>query len=232
MKCVILCGGKGYRLREETEFRPKPMVPIGGEPIVWHIMNTLRRSGIEEFWLLTGYKGEMIREWQWEFASPVSVNILDTGEETATGGRLYRARDALASPFLLTYGDGVANIDLARLQKFHHPKWSHLTITSVKPPSRFGVIRSDAWGVVSRFNEKAKSPQRINGGFMVCETAVFDYLSGRDDEAFEQEPMTRMVKEEKVRAYRHNGFWQCMDTYAEYLLLNKLCENGKAPWTV
>lgn len=233
MKCVILCGGKGYRLREETEFRPKPMVPIGGKPIIEHIMEIYMRHGVNDFVLCLGYKGEMIREYYAGLSNHPGrrVTMVDTGEETLTGGRIRQIEPYVKGEnFHLTYGDGLANIDLGELRNRHLVVGPVLTLTSVAAPSRFGEITVSPRGMIYSFNEKRTGKQRINGGFMVCAPAVFDYLDR--DEPFERVPMERIVNSGKAFAFHHNGFWHAMDTYADYIELNKLCENGRASWTV
>ncbi len=228
MKCVILCGGKGYRLREETEFSPKPMVPIGNLPIIEHIMKIYRRHGLDDFILCTGYKGETIEAW---FSTVEGVECVDTGEETTTGGRI-RLIESLVKgrDFCLTYGDGLGNVDIGELVDFHHACKPTVTITAVKPPSKFGELTmSDVTNRILTFNEKPFSSRYINGGFMVCSPKVFDYLP--KDEPFERVPMEAIVGNREAVAYRHHGFWHAMDTYADYLELNSLWQMGGAPWT-
>lgn len=257
MKVVILCGGKGTRLREETEFRPKPMVPIGDRPILWHVMKTYAQHGFTEFVLCLGYRGEMIkdyfRNYQW-MASDVtlklgpkpsvrfhqhheeedwSVTLAETGQETMTAGRLRRIRRYLGGTetFLITYGDGVGDIDVSAAVAFHRGHGKALTLTAVHPPGRFGELGMEAGGVVREFNEKPQAEGGwINGGFFVASPRVFDFIPDSDVTPLEQEPMRALAAADELRAYEHRGFWQPMDTYQEYLLLNRLWAEGRAPW--
>lgn len=257
MKTVILCGGRGTRLREETEFRPKPLVPIGDRPILWHIMRHYARFGHKDFVLCLGYKGELIKEWFRNFSwhtrnvtirlgtqepprffgsseeADWTVTMCETGLETLTAGRIRAIRDQLdpREPFFLTYGDGVGNVDLAALRESHCRSGAICTLTAVHPPGRFGEIRLGASHRVEAFNEKPQTAHGcINGGFMVCEPEIFNYLPDRPDVMFEEEPLRRLAAEGKLGAYRHEGFWQPMDTYQEFTLLNRLWASGRAPW--
>ena len=259
MKVVILCGGKGTRLREETEFRPKPMLPIGQRPILWHIMKTYAHYGFNEFILCLGYKGEMIkdyfRNYLWNTCDitlslgPESeekfhsrhgeedwqITLAETGAEAMTGDRIQRIRKYLGSDekFLLTYGDGVGNIDIAASIEQHHSLGKLCTITAVRPPGRFGEIGLNGDETVHGFNEKPQTETGyINGGYMVCDARVFDYLAANPGTMFEQEPLRQITAEGELAAYRHHGFWQPMDTYQEFTLLNSLWEKGAAPWKV
>ncbi len=259
MKVVILCGGKGTRLREETEFRPKPMLPIGNRPILWHIMKIYASYGHSDFILPLGYKGEMIkdffRNYQWitsdvtlrlsrtpsfEFLSnhdeaEWSVTLTDTGENTLTAGRLKRVQDHIGKEdtFLLTYGDGVGNIDVNEAVSFHKKHGRILTVTAVHPPGRFGEMGLTNDAEVTEFNEKPQAEAGwINGGFFVASRRLFDYLDDSDNLMLEQEPMRRLVSEAQLMAFKHPGFWQPMDTFTEYTLLNKLWNEGRAPWKV
>jgi glucose-1-phosphate cytidylyltransferase len=255
MKVVILCGGRGTRLREETEFRPKPMLPIGHLPILWHIMKIYASQGHREFVLCLGYKGDMIkdffRNYQWMRSdvtlslgpSPKykfhnrhdeedwTVTLADTGEDTPTGGRIRRIRQYIGNDenFFITYGDGVGNVDVNRELKFHKKHGKLLTLTSVHPPGRFGEIVLEDGSKVAQFNEKPQAEGGwINGGFFVASKKVFDYLD--DETMFEQEPMRRLTAEGQLMAYPHDGFWQPMDTFQEFTLLNRLWNENKAPW--
>jgi len=257
MKVVILCGGKGTRLREETEYRPKPMVPIGERPILWHIMKIYAAHGFKEFILCLGYKGEMIkdyfRNYQWmtsdvtlslgQKASPRfhnhhaeedwRVTLADTGQETLTAGRIARIRDYLGQDpeFFLTYGDCVGNIDIAAALQFHHGHGKKLTLTAVRPPGRFGELSVDEQSRVIKFNEKPQATEgRINGGFFVASTRIFDYLRDSERKMFEQEPVLALAREGELMAWQHKGFWQPMDTFQEFTLLNKMWAEGNAPW--
>ncbi len=256
MKTVILCGGKGTRLREETEYRPKPMVPIGDRPILWHVMQRYAKYGHKDFVLCLGYKGEIIRDYfrnhPWhnrdvtltlgrpgepEFLSPQAdadwkVTLCETGLETLTAGRIRAVREHVKDePFFLTYGDGVGDIDLEALLAFHRKSGAVVTLTAVHPPGRFGEIGLKADGRVESFNEKPQTESGyINGGFMVCEPKLFDYLSEDPKVMLEEAPLRRLVAEGMLAAFRHEGFWQPMDTYQEFALLNRLWNEGRAPW--
>lgn len=257
MKVVILCGGRGTRLREETEYRPKPMVPIGGRPILWHIMKTYAGQGHREFILCLGYKGEIIKEYFRNYlwmSSDVSlrlgrhpavefygqhgeedwqVTLADTGEDTLTAGRIKRVQHYVADDpeFLLTYGDGVGSVDVNAAIAFHRAQGKKLTLTAVRPPGRFGELGITDGGIVTEFNEKPQvTAGRINGGYFVASAAVFDYLENSDRVMFEQQPMQQLAAEGELAAYRHDGFWQPMDTFQEFTLLNNLWAAGNAPW--
>ncbi len=254
MKVVILAGGRGTRLAEETEVRPKPMVEIGGKPILWHIMKIYASYGHKEFYIACGYKGEFIKEYFRNFfihnsdyivnlgtgaVDIVSNNgidwqvaVIDTGLETMTGGRIRRLQQYLdGDSFLATYGDGVANVDLGALVDFHSAHGKLATITAVRPAARFGglVVEGDS---VREFTEKPQTGEGwINGGFFVFEAGVFDYLDG-DDSILEREPLERLALDGQLMAYRHDGFWQPMDTLREKVLLESLWNSGDAPWKV
>lgn len=260
MKVVILCGGKGTRLREETEFRPKPMLPIGNRPILWHIMKIYASQGHKDFVLCLGYKGELIREYFRNYLWTVSdvtvglgrspslvfynrhdeedwnVTLVDTGEDTLTAGRIQRIQKYVGSDpeFLLTYGDGVGNVDVNASIAFHRKHGRALTITAVHPAGRFGEISLTDSGNVDTFNEKPQVEAGwINGGYMVASRGLFDYLGEQPDRTMlEQEPMQRVTADKQLMAYRHTGFWQPMDTMQEYTLLNRLWSEGKAPWRI
>ena len=259
MKVVILCGGKGTRLREETEYRPKPMVPIGGRPILWHIMKTYASHGFNEFILCLGYKGDVIkdyfRNYQW-MAGDIgmrlgrepeirfhdnhaeenwSVTLAETGEETMTAGRIERIKRHLGDDeeFFLTYGDGVGSVDITAALKFHREHKKLLTLTAVHPPGRFGEITISEENKVLSFNEKPQTESGwINGGYIIASTKIFDYLRDTDKVMFEQEPMRKIAADEQLMAFQHKGFWYPMDTYQEYLLLNQLWDQGNAPWKI
>jgi glucose-1-phosphate cytidylyltransferase len=242
VKAVILCGGKGTRLAEETEFRPKPLVEVGGKPLLWHIMRIYAADQIREFVLALGYKGDMIRQYfanghgtaedrpggpggEWK------VDLVDTGHETMTGGRIWRLRDILRETFLMTYGDGVGNIDVSGLVEFHRRHGKAATVTAVRPPARFGALRCEADRVVE-FNEKPQTGEGwINGGFFVFEPRLFDYLDG-DDNVLERQPLERLAADGQLMAFRHYGFWRCMDTLRDKLLLEEIWQTGEAPWRV
>ena len=257
MKAIILCGGKGTRLREETEFRPKPMVEIGGRPILWHIMKLYSYYGFNDFVLCLGYKGAMIKEYFLNYHSMVNdcavtvgqqtrpsvrflneaddhftVTLADTGAETMTGGRLKRVERYIADDtFMLTYGDGVADVNIRELLAFHHAHGRLATVTAIQPPSRFGLLDISADGAVERFREKPVTDEWINGGFFVFKKEVFDFLDGPQT-ILEQQPLKTLAAKRQLSVYRHTGFWQCMDTYRESELLNALWASGKAPWKV
>ena len=259
MKVVILCGGRGTRLREETEFRPKPMVPIGGRPILWHIMKYYAHFGHQEFILCLGYKGEMIREYfrnyLWNTCdttmllgehpsvqfhdrhdeSDWSVTLADTGEESLTAQRVLRIRRYVNAdePFLLTYGDGLSNIDINDTIESHNVSGKACTVSAVHPAGRFGALRIEEDGSIHSFQEKPQLEEAyVNGGYMVCSSKLFDYLPQDRDVMLEREPMDQLVRDGQLNAYRHEGFWQPMDTYQETQYLNKVWSEGHAPWKV
>jgi len=254
MKVVILAGGLGTRLQEETGVKPKPMVEIGGRPILWHIMKIYAAYGFNEFVIALGYKGEVIKNYFLNYRYRTSsltielktgkvtvqdggceewtVHLLDTGLNTQTGGRVKRAAEFIGDePFMLTYGDGVANVDIKRLLAFHREQGRLATVTAVRPPARFGGLSFDG-DLVSKFVEKPQIGEGwINGGFFVLQPGIVDYIEG-DSTIFEREPLERLAKERQLAAYRHLGFWQCMDTLRDVRLLNNLWESGDAPWKV
>ncbi len=255
MKAVILAGGLGTRLMEETVTRPKPMVEIGGHPILWHIMKTYAAAGFREFVIALGYKGDVIKDYflsfryrQADFSIRLSdgamtvsreygpdwtVHLVDTGSETMTGGRLKRLRGILGNePFLATYGDGVARIDIADLVQFHDSHGKVATLTAVRPPSRFGSVVISEAGIVNEFIEKPQVVSGwINGGFFVFEPTIFDYIAD-DKTILEREPLELLVARQELAAYRLEGFWQPMDTLREKRLLDELWQRGHAPWKV
>jgi glucose-1-phosphate cytidylyltransferase len=254
VKTVILAGGLGSRLAEETNVRPKPMVEIGGRPILWHIMNIYAAHGFREFVIACGYKGDMIKQYFSGFhlydadmtvhlrhgkvqllnarAPDWTVTLVDTGFMTSTGGRIKRVEAWLGNEtFLMTYGDGVGNVDIRALVDFHHRHGKLATITAVRPPARFGAIEFDGDQVV-RFHEKPQVEVGwINGGFMALEPGVLDYITD-DDTLFEGYPLERLAEAGQLVAFRHDGFWQPMDTLREKHLLEDLWANGNAPWKV
>jgi glucose-1-phosphate cytidylyltransferase len=253
LKAVILCGGQGTRLGEETLVRPKPLVTVGNHPILWHILKSYSRFQINDFVLALGYKGEDIKNYflnysliQGNFTVDIGrslvqpleepkenwkVSLIDTGVDTLTSGRLLRLRDFLKSEstFFLTYGDGLANIDIESLLKFHRSHGKIATMTVVRPPGQFGNVCFEA-GEVSRFVEKPSEDNRwINGGFFVFESKIFDYL-GNGSSMLETAPLLALVRDRQLMAYRHEGFWQCMDTQKDKALLNELYKKGNPPW--
>jgi glucose-1-phosphate cytidylyltransferase len=252
MKVVLLAGGLGTRLAEETEVKPKPMVEIGGRPILWHIMQSFAHQGFKEFFLALGYKGELIKRYFLDYytlagsmkldmrggevqyhdkqAEDWLVHLMDTGTEANTGGRVRRLRPWLEDgPFLLTYGDGVANVDLQELLACHKRHGLLATVTAVRPPARFGGLAFDG-DKVTQFLEKPQIGEGwINGGFMVLEPGIFDYLTD-DADSLETNALERLAEIGQLAAYRHPGFWQCMDTLRDKRLLNDLWQSGQAPW--
>jgi glucose-1-phosphate cytidylyltransferase len=233
MKVAILAGGYGSRYYQETRRRPKPMIEVGGEPLLWHIFRHYAHFGFDEFVVAMGYKAEVIREYFAGHLPPASwrVELVDTGAETQTGGRIKRLAPALGgSTFMLTWGDGVADVDLRELLAFHRHHGRLATVTAVHPPSRFGHLEIAGDGHVSRFEEK---PERghdwINGAYFVLEPGALDYIEG-DQSQWERGPMERLARDGELMAYRHEGFWQCMDTSADHRLLEELWRTGRAPW--
>lgn len=230
-KVVILCGGRGTRLQERTHSIPKAMVEIGGRPILWHVVRIYAAQGLRRFVLCTGHLGDQIEEFvatrPWE--EEVEVECVDTGADTPTGGRIKLVADRLEGrTFCATYSDGVADVDLASLVRFHCGHGDAATMTVVRPPSQFGVAELDGSGRVSGFEEKPRMDHWVNGGFFCFEPAVLDYLT--PESALEHDPLRRLVADGLLHAYRHEGFWDCMDTYKDNLLLNELWESGDAPW--
>jgi glucose-1-phosphate cytidylyltransferase len=256
MKVVILCGGLGTRLREETEFRPKPLVDVGGRPILWHIMKIYGAAGLRQFVLCLGYKGEMIKEYFLNYEAmnndftvalgtkhqiryhgghqeqDFEVTLADTGAETQTGGRLHRAeRYVEGDTFLMTYGDGLADVDVTKLLAFHRAHGKLATVTTVRPFSRFGMVDLADGDRVRRFGEKPQIAEWANAGYFVFDRRVFDYL-GDDDCVLEKEPLEKLALDGELHAFRHDGFFYAMDTYREYKHLNELWASGQAPWKV
>ncbi|MGI9184078.1 MAG: sugar phosphate nucleotidyltransferase [Solirubrobacteraceae bacterium] len=227
---VILCGGRGTRLQERAGAIPKPMVEIGGAPILWHVIQIYLTQGFTRFFLLTGYRGEQVREFvscaRWP--PRADIQCLDTGVDTPTGGRVHRAAAALnGEDFCLTYADGVADVDLRALLEFHAGHSALATMTVVRPELPFGVAALQANGSIRAFTEKPRSEHWINGGFFCLRTGVLDRLTA--DSVLEREPLTRLAADEELRGYRHDGFWECMDTYKDAVNLNDLWASGAAP---
>jgi glucose-1-phosphate cytidylyltransferase len=256
VKVVILCGGLGTRLREETEFRPKPMVEVGGRPILWHIMKIYAHHGFREFVLCLGYRGNTIKEYFLNYeamnndftmrlgekAHPkthshhpeegFTVTLSDTGLDCMTGGRLRKVQKYIdGDTFMLTYGDGVSDVNIRRVLEFHKSHRKIATVTSVPPISRFGMLEVGGEGRVTNFAEKPKTEGSLSAGYFVCQREIFDYLGG-DECILEREPLERLAKEGQLMAYRHEGFFYAMDTYREYQALNEMWDQGKAPWKV
>jgi glucose-1-phosphate cytidylyltransferase len=255
MKVLILAGGFGTRLSEETEIKPKPMVDIGGRPILWHIMKIYSQYGFNDFVILLGYKGYIIKEYFANYylhqsdvtidmvnnrvdilnnsAEPWKVTLLDTGISTMTGGRVLRAKEIVGGePFMLTYGDGVADVDIKALVEFHKSKHKILTMTAVQPEGRFGSLDIDENNFIHQFQEKPKGDGAwINGGFFVCQPDVFKYIEN-DTTLFEREPLERLANDKQIMAFKHKGFWRPMDTLRDKYYLHELAVTGKAPWII
>lgn len=256
MKVLILAGGYGSRLAEETDLRPKPMVEIGGKPILWHIMKIYASFGLSEFVILCGYKGYMIKEYFANYhlhhaditydlrnnsatvhtshSEPWKVTLLDTGLDTMTGGRVKKAeRYVDGQPFMLTYGDGLANVDIHQLLDFHNSHSGIMTITSSQPEGRFGALDIDQNGMVSSFVEKPKGDGAwINAGYFVCNPEIFRYLDGGDDLVLEGKPLQALARDGKLYTYKHQGFWHPMDTLRDKNRLTQLWNDGAAPWKI
>lgn len=257
MKVVILAGGYGSRMREETEFKPKPMVEIGGKPLLWHLLKFYNHYGYNEFIICMGYKQEKIIEYFIDFMSlskhiniqlgdsnilnyknnekdlkSVQVTLMDTGLETNTGGRIKQVKNELSygDSFMLTYGDGLSNVDIKQLVNFHKNNNGLLTFSSTKIKSRFGVIETNSDSLVTSFDEKGELENNINCGFMICDYQIFEYIN--EDESFEEKTLKRIAKDNNLYAYNHDGYFQPMDTYREALALNKLWQDNQAPWKV
>ncbi|MCB2309110.1 glucose-1-phosphate cytidylyltransferase [Clostridium estertheticum] len=252
MKVVILCGGKGTRMREETEYRPKPLVEIGGKPILWHIMKIYSSYGFNDFVLCVGYKGEMIKQYfmdmYWrnnDFTMHLdgdrkleyhtkeeekwNITIVDTGSETLTGGRLKQVEKYIDDEeFMFTYGDGLSDVNILELLKFHRERGRIGTLTGVNPISPFGVMEVED-GILKEFKEKPILKDRVNGGFMVLNKKVFDYLPDEDC-FFEQEPIKNLAKDKQIAVYEHNGFWVAIDTIKDVQTVNKLWDKGEHLW--
>jgi glucose-1-phosphate cytidylyltransferase len=229
---VILCGGRGTRLQEHTQEIPKPLVEIGGMPIVWHVVQLYAVQGFSRFLLATGYKGELIERFveTHEWPTDVAVECVDTGLETQTGGRISRLAPRLAGEpfFCATYSDGVADIDLQALLDFHDAHGAAATMTVVRPELQFGVTELDEQGRVTGFREKPRSEHWINGGFFCFAARALDYIE--PDSVLERAPLERLARAGELRAHRHDGFWECMDTYKDAVALNDMWASGEAPW--
>ena len=232
MKCVILAGGYGTRISEESHMKPKPMIEIGGKPILWHIMKIYSVHKINDFVICLGYKGDQIREYfdRFDF-TPWNIQLVDTGEDTMTGGRLKRIQDHIDDTFCATYGDGVSDVDINRLISFHKEKKSLATLTAIHPPERFGVLNLSG-DYVTEFHEKHRGESSwINGGFFVFEPKIFDYLQD-DSTVLEKTPLETLAKEQQLTSFKHNGFWYPMDTLRDKNHLEKLWASEKAPWKI
>lgn len=257
MKVVILCGGQGTRIRDVSENVPKPLIPVGDFPILWHIMKYYSSMGHQEFVLCLGYKGQVIKDFFLNYESHTrdftihlgadkgieyhtdheevnwKVTLADTGLDAMTGARIRKIRKYIGNDehFMLTYGDGVGDIDIAKLISFHLSHGRILTVTGVRPPGRFGELMNSPTGEVIEFNEKPQATGgRISGGYFVCSRKIFDYLDEREDLIFETDPMRKLVADGQMMMYEHDGFWQPMDTYRDYLYLNGLVAKNEAPW--
>jgi len=232
MKCVILAGGYGTRISEESHMKPKPMIEIGGKPILWHIMKIYSVHKINDFVICLGYKGDQIKEYfdRFDF-TPWNIQLVDTGEDTMTGGRLKRIQDHIDDTFCATYGDGVSDVDINRLISFHKEKKSLATLTAIHPPERFGVLNLSG-DYVTEFHEKHRGESSwINGGFFVFEPKIFDYLQD-DSTVLEKTPLETLAKEQQLTSFKHNGFWYPMDTLRDKNHLEKLWASEKAPWKI
>ena len=258
MKTVILCGGQGTRLREETEFRPKPLVEVGGRPVLWHVMKTYAHHGFGQFVLCLGYKGSMIKDYFLNYDAmnndftiglggrrriefhgehdeqDFQVTLADTGQFTMTGGRVRRVKKYIGddSTFLVTYGDGLADVDVASLVNFHRRHGRIATVTAVRPSSRFGLLALDGADHVTQFAEKPTVDGWASAGYFVFDRRIFNYLGASDDCILEREPLEQLAAEGELVAYRHDGFFFAMDTYRESKMLNELWDRGAAPWAV
>ena len=257
MKVVILAGGFGTRISEQSHLKPKPMIEVGEQPILWHIMKQYSAYGFNDFVICAGYKQHIIKEYFADYflhtsdvtfdftqgkndiivhhntAERWKVTVVDTGLNTMTGGRVKRIQNYVGNePFMLTYGDGVSNVDIAKLLEFHKTHGKLATMTAINVGQRFGVLEIDGNGSVQAFREKkADDGNRINGGFMVLQPEVFDFIEG-DATVFEKAPLERLAAENQLMAYQHEGFWQCMDTQRDHQLLERLWASGEAPWKV
>jgi len=232
MKCVILAGGYGTRISEESHMKPKPMIEIGGKPILWHIMKIYSVHKINDFVICLGYKGDQIKEYfdRFDF-TPWNIQLVDTGEDTMTGGRLKRIQDHIDDTFCATYGDGVSDVDINRLISFHKEKKSLATLTAIHPPERFGVLNLSG-DYVTEFHEKHRGESSwINGGFFVFEPKIFDYLHD-DSTVLEKTPLETLAKEQQLTSFKHNGFWHPMDTLRDKNHLEKLWASEKALWKI
>ena len=236
MKTVILAGGVGTRISEESHLRPKPMIEVGGRPMLWHIMKLYGVHGITEFVVCCGYKGYMIKEYfanyflhMSDVTFDLSITLVDTGEATMTGGRIKRIRDYVDGTFCLTYGDGVSDVDITGLVDFHKSEGCEATLTAILPAGRFGALGIEG-NRVTRFQEKPKGDNRwVNGGFMVCEPSVFDRIEG-DDTVFETGPLEELADDRQLGLWKHDGFWMAMDTMRDKAMLEEMWASGSAPW--
>ena len=252
MKVVILAGGLGTRFSEETITKPKPLIEIGGKPIIWHIMKIYSKYGLNDFIICLGYKGHMIKEYFQNYlvhnsdvkidlkknittiinkkSEPWKIELVDTGQNTMTGGRLKRVGNFIQDDFCFTYGDGVSDVNINELISYHKSHNKIATVTAVSPPGRFGIMKINDRNLVTNFDEKPVNGQGfINGGFFVMQHKVLDYISD-DSTIFEQEPMLNLARDSQLKAYNHTNFWQCMDNSRDQLFLDRMVNEGKAPW--
>ena len=257
MDVVILCGGQGARMREETEYRPKPMVEVGGRPLLWHILRLFGHHHLERFVLCLGYKGNVIKDYFLDYEAHTrdctvtiggkrelqyhgppepfefTVTLADTGQDTLTGGRVKRIEPYVCGDtFLVTYGDGLGDVDIGSLIAFHRSHGRLATVTAGQPESRFGLLSIDGDAQVTRFSEKPRVEGWVNAGFFVFDRRVFDYLDGGDLESLESRPLERLAADGQLMAYRHQGWFFAVDTYRDYLQVNDLWKSGRAPWKV
>jgi glucose-1-phosphate cytidylyltransferase len=256
MKVVILAGGYGTRLSEETDIKPKPMIEIGGKPILWHIMKTYSEYGYKEFLILLGYKGYVIKEYFANYflhqsdvsidlelnkmeilnnsSEPWKVTLIETGLNSMTGARIKQAKKIIGNErFMLTYGDGVANVNIDKLIEFHDSHGKFITMTSAQPDARFGALEINKNNQVVKFKEKPKGDGSwINAGYFVCEPEIFNYISNENNTIFEQEPLHNLAKDSQLFTYKHDHFWMPMDTLRDKIKLNQMWEKGNAPWKI
>lgn len=253
MKVVILAGGYGTRLSEETAVLPKPMIEIGGRPLLWHLMKSFSHHGINDFIVALGYKGEVIKRYFMQYADTASdlsidlgtgkverrgefgenwrIDLVDTGQNTMTGGRLRRLRDLIDDTFIFTYGDGLSTVDVNKLVDYHRSHGKLATVTAVNPPSKFGVLQLDGENVTKFAEKPDQATTYINGGFFVLEPDVIDCIDG-DEIPWEREPCEKLAADGQLQAYKHDGYWQCVDTLHELRILRNAWENGEAPWKI
>jgi glucose-1-phosphate cytidylyltransferase len=253
MKVVILAGGYGTRLSEETEVLPKPMIEIGGYPLLWHLMKGFAEQGFNEFVVALGYKGDVIKKYFMHYADTMSnlhidlrsgkterrgiltenwkIDLVETGAGTMTGGRLRRLRDHLDQTFIMTYGDGLSTVDIPKLVDFHRAHGKPATVTAVRPPSKFGMLQLDGTTVNAFAEKPIEGVSRINGGFFVLEPEVINRISS-DDVPWEREPCESLARDGQLEAYMHDGYWQCVDTLHELRLLRNAWDDGEAPWKI
>jgi glucose-1-phosphate cytidylyltransferase len=231
MKVIILAGGLGTRIAEESDFIPKPMILIGNKPILWHIIKYFSSFGFKDFIICSGYKGQMIKDFiEKEKISDCKIQVIFTGEKSNTGKRLKKIKYLIKGKFFLTYGDGLSNVNLKKVVKLHNSNNAVATLTAAKPPARFGRIILKANKVINFFEKKDNTDEWVNGGFMVCEEKIFDYLKGKKDPIFEKDVLEKLSKKKLLLAYKHKSFWHPMDTIKDKRTLNTLWKKKLAPW--